>query len=361
MKKAVFLVLCAILLFAFASCGEQEFVLKYDGRIMTKPEYSYWFSTIKTQMVSAYNNGIDSDEFWATELEDGLTYKDVLTDSVHTQISSILVSCALFDEYGLELDDDTVASIDADILDKEDYIGDRIEMNAELARLGLNVDVLREVYINAAKVSAVREYLYGSNGTEAPGDDDIEAYFAENYRAAKLIVIYSGIEIVTDDDGNYVYDEEGNVETVELNEEQKAIKAELVTAVKEALDAGADIDECIAEFSEIDYSEYPNGFFISESDSASYGSDVVDALWSMDVGGNAIVSDDVMTFIVYRDVLPEYKNLNATEKTLVSDMEDLLINQLINEKFRPLIEKIEENEELLSDFDIRTAHMNSYY
>ena len=349
------------LLLALTACGEKEFVLKYDDHILTKPEYSYWFSTIKTQMVSAYNNGMDSDEFWNTEIDGGLTYKDILTDSVHTQISSILVSCALFDEYGLEIDENTIASIDADIQDKEDHIGDRIEMNAELARLGLNVDVLHEVYINSAKVAAVREYLYGKNGIETPDEDALEAYFAQNYRAAKLIVIYSGIEIITDEEGNYVYDEEGNVETIELDDAQKAVKAELVTAVKEALDAGADIDECITEFSEIDYSEYPNGFFISKADSASYGSDLVGALWNMEIGDNAIVGDEEMTFIVYRDELPEYKNLNSTEKNLVSNMENDLINQLINEKFRPLIEEIEENEELLADFDIRTAHMNSYY
>ena len=361
MKKILSVVLAIIMLTVLVSCKREEYVLKYDDHIMTKPEYSYWFSTIKTQMVSSYNNGIDSEEFWDTKTEDGLTYEEILSDSIHTQISSILVSCALFDEYGLEIDEETLASIDADIQDKEDYIGDRIEMNAELARLGLNVDVLREVYINSAKVSAVREYLYGKNGTEAVTDDDIAGYFANTYRAAKLIVIYSGIELVTDDDGNYVYDEEGNVETIELNDEQKAVKAELITTVKEAIDAGADIDQCVEEFSEIDYSEYPNGFFISASDAVSYGSDVVDALWNMEIGETATVSDDVMTFIIYRDELPDYKDLNTTEKNLVSNIETIIINELINKKYKPLIEEIEENEELLSDFDIRLAHMNSYY
>lgn len=361
MKRILSVILALIMLTAFTSCTKEEYILKYNGHIMTKPEYSYWFSTIKTQMLASYNNGIDSDEFWNTTLEDGLTYEEVLSDSIHTQISSILVSCALFDEYGLELDEEIIASIDADIQDKEDHIGDRIEMNAELARLGLNVDVLREVYINSAKVAAVREHLYGKNGTEAVSDKDLADYFADTYRAAKLIVIYSGIEIVTDDEGNYVYDEEGNVETVELDDAQKAIKEELVATVKEAIDAGSDIDQCIKEFSEIDYSEYPNGFFISASDAASYGSDVVNALWNMETGETATVSDDVMTFIIYRAELPKYKDLNATEKALVSNMESNIINERINEKFEPLIKEIEQNEELLSDFDIRLARMNSYY
>ena len=81
----------------------------------------------------------------------------------------------------------------------------------------------------------------------------------------------------------------------------------------------------------------------------------------MEIGETATVSDDVMTFIVYREELPDYKDLNATEKTLISNMESNIINERINEKFEPLIKEIEENEELLSDFDIRTAHMNSYY
>lgn len=361
MKRIFSIILAAIMLTALVSCSKEEYAIKYKDHIMTKPEYSYWFSTIKTQMLSSYNNGIDSDEFWDTKSEDGLSYEEILSDSIHTQISSILISCALFDEYGLELDEEIVESIDADILDKEDHIGSRVEMNAELARLGLNVDVLRDVYLASAKVTAVREYLYGSNGIETPTDDDLEDYFSNTYRAAKLIVIYSGIEIVTDEEGNYVYDEEGNVETVELDDEQKAIKAELVSTVKEAIDSGADIDQCISEFSEIDYSEYPNGFFISASDAASYGSDVVDTLWNMEIGETATVSDDVMTFIIYRDELPKYKDLNATEKNLISNMETNLINERINEKYKPLIDEIEENDVILADFDIRKAHMNSYY
>ncbi len=361
MKKTVSLILCVIMLFTLASCGEEEFAIKYKDTYMSKAEYSYWFSTLKTQMVTAYNNGIDSDEFWDTETEDGLTYEEILCDSIHTQIASILVSCQLFDEYGLKLDDTTIASIDADLADKEDHIGNRIEMNAELARLGLNVDVLREVYINSAKVAAVREYLYGKGGKEAPSDEETEAYFAENYRAVKMIIVYTGIEIVTDEDGNYVYDEAGEIETVELDNEQKAQKAELVATVMSAIEAGADIDECIAEFSEVDYSEYPNGFFMTKNDTASYGSDVVSAAWDMKIGEVRSVNDDVMTFILYRDALPEYAKLTSTEKTLVSNMESNMINERINAKYEPLIKEVEENEEILSDFDIRRVHMNSYY
>ncbi len=361
MKKTVSLILCVIMLFALASCGEKEFAIKYKDTYMSKAEYSYWFSTLKTQMVTAYNNGIDSDEFWDTETEDGLTYEDILCDSIHTQIASVLVSCQLFDEYGLKLDEDTIAAIDADIADKEDHIGSRIEMNAELARLGLNVDVLRNVYLNAAKVNAVREHLYGTGGSEAPAKSEIEAYFAENYRAVKMIIVYTGIEIKTDDEGNYVYDEEGELETIELDEAQKTLKAELVNTVVSALEAGADIDECVAEFSEVDYSEYPNGFFINKNDSASYGSDVVDAAWSMEIGDVACVKDDVMTFILYRDELPEYSKLGSSEKPLVSNMESNMINELINAKYEPMIAEVEKDEEILADFDIRLAHMNSYY
>ncbi len=361
MKKIVSLILAAVLLFAFASCGEEEFAIKYKDTSMSKAEYSYWFSTLKTQMVSSYNNGIDSDEFWDMETEDGLSYEEILTDSINTQISSILVSCALFDEYGLELDEETINNIDADLADKEDHIGNRVEMNAELARLGLNVDVLREVYLNSAKVAAVREYLYGKGGEETPSDEEIEAYFAENYCAVKMIIVYTGIEIATDEEGNYLYDEEGEIKTVELDDEQKAVKAELVDTIMSAIEAGADIDECIAEFSEVDYSEYPNGFFMTKNDSASYGSDVVDAAWNMEIGEVKSVNDDVMTFILYRDALPEYGKLNSTEKTLVSNMESNMINERINAKYEPLIKEVEENEEILSDFDIRKAHMNSYY
>ena len=361
MKKIVSLILVAVMLFAFASCGEKEFAIKYKNTVMTEPEYSYWFSTLKTQMLATYNNGIDSEDFWSSVTEDGLTYEEILTDSVNTQIASILVSTELFDEYGLSLTDANIEAIDADIADKLDHIGSRSEMNEELGKFGLNIDILREVYINSAKVSAVREYLFGSAGINAPTNEDIAAYFADNYRAIKMVVIYTGIEITTDDEGNYVYDESGNLKTVKLSDEEKATKAMLVEAVVDAIESGADIDECIKEFSEVDYTEYPNGFFISRDSAYSYGSDVVDAAWSMEIGDVAATSDDVMTFIIYREEMPEYSSLTSSELELVSDMKSTMINEMINEMYAPLIEKVAKNEDILGKFDINEAHKNSYY
>ena len=353
--------LCAVALTFACSCGSADYAMKYKDAVMSRAEYSYWFSTIKASVLSGLNSGGDTEEFWNTENSDGVPYYETITESVNAQIAGILISCELFDEYGLELDAAAYEQIDADIAEKIDYLGGLSEMNRELGEFGLNADVLREVYVNGFKVNAVREYLYGEKGAQAPDDAAKNDFFTANYRAVKMIVIYTGAEPEKDDDGNYLYDANGNVRTRALTGEEAALKAQLVDAVKDALDSGADVDQCVAEFSEADYSAYPNGFFVSRGDASRYGSDVVSAVWNTDEGGVATVSDDNMTFILCRVGLPSYSSLSQSDLAQLSGFDDALINDLINRKVAELSADVTVNEDVTSEFDIRTAHRNSYY
>ena len=355
MKKIIAVIAAAVLVMLLCACSDNPAALEYKGYSMSKAEYSYWFSTFKTQMVNDYNAGVDNDAFWDNKTPDGKGYDALFTDIINERIAGILVSVALFDEYGLELDDETVAAIDSDIAEKEDYAGGLSEMNSDLAKFGLNADVLREVYINAAKNSAVVDHL------STAGDDEIAAYYAENYRAVKLIVVYTDIMIETDENGKYTYDESGNVKTVKLSESEKEQKKELVGTVVEALESGADPDECIAEFSETDYSDFPRGLLISKNDAGSYGSDIVGALWDMEIGDVKTVEDDVMTFIMIRSELPDYSSLTPAELDMISGVGDYVNSEKVSGVLRPLIADVMVNEEIVSDFDIRTAHRNSYY
>ena len=87
--------------------------------------------------------------------------------------------------------------------------GGRAAMNEQLSPLGINVDILRDVYISEQKTYAVMDYLYGDSaggivGAEAITDAQREEFYQTNYVAVKHIWIRTTDKLVTDEDGAVV-------------------------------------------------------------------------------------------------------------------------------------------------------------
>ena len=225
----------------------------------------------------------------------------------------------------------------------------------------MNVDMLREVYIANAKYDALYEYLYGANGTEAPEDKERAEYFNNNYYCLKYITIYSGANLKTDENGSYVYDEDGQIELVKLTEEQKKVKQQIIDTVVAGVEAGGDFDEYIKEFSEVDYSDYPNGFFVSENDYSRFGSDIVNAATELKPGEIRTVSDENVTYIIKKLELPEYSTLTADDKDQLEKMDSYIVREKYTAAFGEYAKEITINEEVMERYDIRKVSENSYY
>ena len=354
-SAVVFLLIAAAFV---TSCAKDEndpkkAAMTYKDVYMSEAEYSYWFSTLKAGIVAQYGSADGS--FWDTETRDGVKYSDLVGEKINGQIMTILIASELFDEYGLTLPDGTDDAIDYDIAEKEDFAGGRANLEKDLAEFGMTVDDLKQVYLTQARISQFRSYFASTVA------DKLEDYYKENYRAVKVILIYTGISFVTDVDGNYVYNGDGTVKTLTLDEFQKKQKRELVDTVAEALKNGADVDECVAEFSEKDYSGYPNGLLISRGDAAEYGEDVIDAVFSLEEGEVGTVEDTLMTFIIYRSKLPELSSLTDVELGMLSGIADDMVDAEIDALFTGLAADVKINENVTGKYDVRTVRKNSYY
>ncbi len=363
MKRITLIILCICICLSLCACrgAEGEAIMSYKGTKATESLYSYWMSTYKSNFLYYYNDGIDSDEFWDTLISDDQTYEEYVVNWIDTEMQYRTVALWLFDEYKLTLSEEVIADIDADIDEKIEYAGSREAINTDLAKLGMNIDMLREVYIDNAKYDAVYEYLYGTDGKEAPDDEERAEYFNGNYYCLKYITIYSGANLMTDDSGNYVYDEDGQIELVKLTEEEKQIKQQLIATIEAGVEAGGDFDEYITEFSEVDYSDYPNGFFVSENDYSRFGSDIIKAATELEVGGVRTVSDENVTYIIKKCELPEYTSLTSADKDQLTDMDNYIIREKYTEKFDSYTDDIVINTELKDSYDIRKASENSYF
>lgn len=363
--KSLFLIILSTLLCISSggcSSGTSEDAVVIYGDFYTEEAlYSYWLSTYKYYFLTSYNDGVDSDEFWDAEADDGRTNEEYVLDYVLDEVKNRTIALALFDEYGLKLSDSQTKAIDADIDEKLEYIGSRQEMNAELSRLNMNIDMLREVYIINAKYDKLINYLYGDEGVERVTDKELAKEFEDNYHALKLITIYSDFTPKKDEEGNYVFDETGEIELTELSDSEKLEKAELINEIAGELDAGTDFDVLIKKYSEADYSSMPNGIFVSSGDYTSYGADVVNAALELKEGEYRILSDSVSTLIVQKSPLPEYSSLTDTELETLSSLEERAQNRKKKNKFEALYDDVTVKQEVIASYNIRTAKKNSYY
>lgn len=363
MKRITLLILCICLCVSLCACtgAEGKAIMSYKGAKATESLYSYWMSTYKSNFLYYYNDGIDSDEFWDTLISDDQSYEEYVVNWIDTEMQYRTVALWLFDEYKLKLSDTKIAEIDADIAEKIEYAGTREQINTELSKLGMNLDMLREVYIANAKYDAVYEYLYGAGGKEAPTDSERAEYYNDNYYCLKYITIYSGASLKTDESGNYVYDDDGQIELVRLTEDEKKVKQQLIDTVVAGVTAGGDFDQYIKEFSEVDYSDYPDGFLVSENDYSRFGSDIVKAATELKVGEIRTVSDENVTYIIQKCALTEYTSLTQNNKNQLENMDDYIVREKYTEKFDAYAKDVVVNTDLKDSYNIRKVSENSYF
>lgn len=331
-KKVLLIVLSVLLCLSFASCRTKEApddaAMIYKNVYTTEAFYSYWLSCNKYVFLSNFNNGINNDEFWKTEVKDGQTYGEFTVDYVKTDVKYRTVALWLFDKYGLSLSDAEINAIDYDINEKIEYMGSREEMNKDLSKFNMNIEMLREVYIANAKYDKLISYLYSEGGTEYPKETEMADFFAKNYIAVKMITVY----------------------------------AEESDEVIEKLEAGEDIDSLVSKYSKVDYSAYENGIFIYNGDNASNNENIKTA-FSLEVGEHGEVANAGTVNIIVRIELPLYSKLTNDEKQLLSDegFVDYIITEKKNKSFDTLIGDVQVNDEIINKYQIEKVSRNSYY
>lgn len=370
LKSLLLIILALVMCISIPSCKKKEEQSKvpddalcsYGEYYVNEPLYSYWLSRYKYYFLTSYNGGSDTAEFWDTLIDDETTYDEYVTELVCDEVKNRTVALSLFDEYGLTWTDAMEQEIDNDIEDKIANVGSRKEMNEELGdKLNMNIDMLREVYIINKKYDMVTDHLYGENGTERASEEEKAAYYNESYYCLKLITLYTDYIPEKDDEGNYIYGDDGKLSLVALTEEEIAQKEELLAQIERELSEGADFDECSKKYSEIDYSSTPHGILVSEQDYTSYGADVISAAVELEVGEYRTLRDDVSTLIVMKTELPGYTELTETERSTLTDIADRVESKKKSEKFAALTGEMTLNTAITDKYSIRDISRNSYY
>ena len=305
MKKSV-LRICAALtalllaLIQLVSCSSLGTPVMTLGKTeITGSMIEFWMSRYKAQFEYSYGQSLKTayglssvDSIWKVKVKDDSaeTYDDMFSSYIFDNAKTYLCALYLFDQFGLKLPDSTVKKTDETI---NEYVtnladGSKSEFNAILAAYGINMKILRKLYLADEKVSYLREYLFGSNGTEPITTQQIEDYYQKNYVRMKQICVFINQRPKQNEDGTYVTDSSGKTQYTTMTADENAAARTKIEEALAKIDGGEDFEKALSEYDENKADDgYKNGIYMSAE--SSFGNDedlqkIYETLCEMKVG-----------------------------------------------------------------------------
>lgn len=358
MKNRIIYAAAATLLAACAlvSCSSES-VMTYGSHSINENEFSYYLATYKGKYAQTYADFKNTPEYFSSVVtDDGQTVEDVLYSAVVHNVEMTLVCEQMFDDYGLSLSrsvEDTINSYIGDFVD-EYADGSRNKFNAALGAYGVNINMLKKIYLRDEKVSALYDALYGTNGIIGITDEDRQNYLDENYVRVRHIYVNNKYMYATDEDGVQEYTDDGLRKKRELTAEELAAKQALIDAIDESLAEGADFDEVYDAFSEDKY--YKNGYYISEN--MDFIEDVTDSAMSLEVGEYKKIETDYGTHYIMRLEMDEKPWENEDNSDFFDGYDTTVGQALFADMAEEKISEVVLNEEVLGEYTMADSAIN---
>ncbi|MBR5870262.1 MAG: peptidylprolyl isomerase [Clostridia bacterium] len=373
--KRFFAVLLAVLMTSavLTSCAADTSapVLKYELTEVTENMYTYWTSAYKSYYLKMLG-GEDTDAFLTSaftvqndrgELEE-TTVGDYLGARIREIIESNCISLYLFDYYKLTLPASTTSSVNEIVNAEIENAGGRKALNEALAPIGLNTDMLREMYLADEKIAYVYDYLYGDTSTGTSGAEPIStaqynAFYEENYVCVRHIYIRTADKNIVDAEGNATFDENGNVITAELTAEEAAQKLALCDDLMARLNAGEDFLALEEEFSE-DAGRYTltEGYILSRT--TALPDEFINAAFDMEIGELRRVDASYATHLMLRCELPPMIWNETAYASMMGDFKEYVKSEVYAEKVAPMIAEIVYDTDLMEKHTVYNTPITVY-
>lgn len=341
---------------ALVSCSSES-VMTYGSHSINENEFSYYLATYKGKYAQTYADFKNTPEYFSSVVtDDGQTVEDVLYSAVVHNVEMTLVCEQMFDDYGLSLSrsvEDTINSYIDDFVD-EYADGSRNKFNAALGAYGVNINMLKKIYLRDEKVSALYDALYGTNGIIGITDEDRQNYLDENYVRVRHIYVNNKYMYATDEDGVQEYTDDGLRKKRELTAEELAAKQALIDAIDESLAEGADFDEVYDAFSEDKY--YKNGYYISEN--MDFIEDVTDSAMSLEVGEYKKIETDYGTHYIMRLEMDEKPWENEDNSDFFDGYDTTVGQALFADMAEEKISEVVLNEDVLGEYTMADSAIN---
>ncbi len=191
---------------SLVSCAEKPVPLaELDGEAISVNMYRFFLSRVKGTLGRA-GYSIDSDDFWDSIIDqNNTTYDEYFRQVALTDTRRYLAALAIFNERDMTLPKSELEQIDEDIAEYIETAGSKSALNSELASFGINIDMLREIYILEAKFNYLQESIYGADGAKVAAQ--VRQDYVENTTVAFRHLLIRAFDYVyeTDRNGDDIY------------------------------------------------------------------------------------------------------------------------------------------------------------
>ena len=217
-KKIISLLLVCVMLvsaISLVSCGSKKVMKIEDSKISVSVYEVEFFMTRMKGLLQNYGYNVSSSAWWGTIMNSqGLTVDEYYKTRTLKDVSQYMIAQYLFDKEGLEISKEEKKQIDDAIDVLIELAGSKNSLNAVLAEYGVNVNILRDIYIGELKMDKVKEYFFGTDGLKAEnGETRKHEFLKGNYACYKQVFLAAYYyETVTDKNGDTIYytDEKAN-------------------------------------------------------------------------------------------------------------------------------------------------------
>ena len=163
-------------------CNSGRYVMSYDGNDVNSGIYIYnVLSELLSQQYTLYIKG-SSDDIMDQKV-DGKEMAVYLEDKAMEKTKEYCAVTEKFKELGLELTDEDMKTIASSATNTYNAQKDMFE------EMGISKESIKLVLKGTKMKSMIFDYYYGTDGKEAPKDEEIEKYISDNYLRYKSITI----------------------------------------------------------------------------------------------------------------------------------------------------------------------------
>lgn len=233
-RRALTVLLCLGLLLGalgMTACANKGTpLLTLDDHTISVNQYQFLLSRVKGSLGYAGYN-VESSSFWDMIIdENNTTYDAYFKNAALDDARRYLAALAMFEERGLSLPRETLDKIDQEIEDYIEEAGGKSALNSKLGSYGINVDMLKDLYIMEAKYAYLKDTVYGPNGELLAAEARL-AYVKEHGVAFRQVLIRAF---------DYVYEKDLNGDDIYYLPNENNSKVSNIAYDKEAGDVRLD-------------------------------------------------------------------------------------------------------------------------
>lgn len=225
---------------ASCSTGDTTWAFDYEG---TRINSGLYIGLSISAYIQASYQVEDYTKDILTQTVEEQPAKDWIVNKTRELADRYAVVESEFERLGLELSEDDIKLIDAELKSTWESAGTIYEAN------GVGKNSYRLILENSKKESALFDGYYGEGGTDEVTQDEMFEYFKEEYAVINAMTISKDIEVSFEDedgeDSEDSEDSEENEEDAEIEEDEKYLK---LLDYAQRINKGESFNEIAAEY-----------------------------------------------------------------------------------------------------------------